>query len=367
MAEHPLSKALREGNTEAASSIINTPDFNPNVTINQRIIFDYPNFPLVLAATIGNAEIVRLLIEKGVDLATQGTDALFSAIGEAGDYRHRGIGHVNVVRLLIAQPEIDINAIKMWSPDNPLHRAIKMHANIEIIKLLLAHGADVNKKDSNGDTPLIIALNNEPHYFQEYTNQLLDVLLQNTTLNINETGSRGNALQAVEHSYYGRNPSTEAFYSNVIMKLLAHGAVHPNKHTHKQMVNGDFTCKCYLYGNSDACSCKTMGALRFLKNRRNATWKRRRAALTAWHGAHAHEFEIEEQPAVSAAPTPAADAVHNNGSSSVQAALKAFRNLGYHVGTNTRKRTNNSNLGNWSQYSMRNARKTLRRRQRSFM
>lgn len=316
---YELRLALREGRTGAARSIINSPGFNPNISIEMMTT----KFPIVLAAEMGNEEIVHLLIEKGADLTAQGTNALIAAIEG---------GHVNIVRNLLTYPEIDVNAMQRFPKFNPLHSAIRNHVNIEIIKLLLAHGADVNMKDGFGNTPLAIALHGS-HFYQEYTNQLLDLLLQNTTLDINE--STNNALKIVEYQYHTANPMMRNFYANLIMKLLAHGAVHPDKNTHARMLNGRFICTCGLYG---ACPCNTMGASRFLQNRRNATLKRRQAALTAWHVAHKNEFENEEPVAAGlAAAVPAAAAQVNNGTSSVEAALKAFRNLGYRVGKNARK------------------------------
>jgi hypothetical protein len=60
-------------------------------------------------------------------------------------------GHVEVVRLLIAEGA-DINA-KASLDETALHKAAD-HGHKEVVELLLAAGADINAKDKDGRTPL---------------------------------------------------------------------------------------------------------------------------------------------------------------------------------------------------------------------
>lgn len=59
---------------------------------------------------------------------------------------------INNIKSLLAQGA-NANAVTVDSQKNALYYAIEI-PNIEIIKLLIMHGADLNKKDREGDTPL---------------------------------------------------------------------------------------------------------------------------------------------------------------------------------------------------------------------
>jgi ankyrin repeat protein len=124
---------------------------------------------LMLASKAGHIDIVKLLIDKGVDVNTNrdiGTTALVSA---------SGAGHIDVVKLLIDKG-VDVNAkdnhirkVIMYAyPAHPrkiLKRNMGMTAlmsasgagHIDIAKLLIDKGADVNVKSNDGWTALIDA------------------------------------------------------------------------------------------------------------------------------------------------------------------------------------------------------------------
>lgn len=69
--------------------------------------------------------------------------------------------HVDVVRLLIAHG-VNVNA-KDIAGSAPLHWAC-FNGHIDIVRLLIAHGADVNMKNQNGDTPLdLLREDLQPH------------------------------------------------------------------------------------------------------------------------------------------------------------------------------------------------------------
>ena len=63
---------------------------------------------------------------------------------------------MEVVDLLLAQPDIDVNA-KSWGNDKALHLTCRRR-NIAILsKLLAVPGILVNERDSNGRTPIMSA------------------------------------------------------------------------------------------------------------------------------------------------------------------------------------------------------------------
>ena len=106
------------------------------------------------AAFSGSAEIVTLLIEKG-NAAVNGSNALVMAAGN---------GRTEMVRLLLDYGA-DINELGVHIPYNkraarrmgtPLHKAVK-NKHIQTLAYLLERGANAEKPDSIGRTPLQLA------------------------------------------------------------------------------------------------------------------------------------------------------------------------------------------------------------------
>ena len=91
-------------------------------------------------------ELIRVIIENGlVDVGAKGEwdyTPLHWAV--SGD-------NIELAKLLIASGA-DVN-VKRWDGFTPLHRAVSRD-NMEVTKLLIGSGADVNAKDSDDDTPL---------------------------------------------------------------------------------------------------------------------------------------------------------------------------------------------------------------------
>jgi len=110
------------------------------------------NTPIMIASVKGYADIVQLLIEKSnpdmTILNGYGGTALIPACER---------GHVNVVKLLLEKTNVKVNHINKpgWTA---LLEAIVLSnggkSQQEIVRLLLAQGADKNIADKNGITPL---------------------------------------------------------------------------------------------------------------------------------------------------------------------------------------------------------------------
>ena len=101
---------------------------------------------LSLAAQDGNVLEVRRLVEHGGDVNVQdyyGRSPLHSAA--------RG-GHVEVARTLV-QLAADVHAVNVRGT-TPLHLA----STAAVVTLLLEAGADLHRRDHNGNTPLFAAI-----------------------------------------------------------------------------------------------------------------------------------------------------------------------------------------------------------------
>eukprot|EP00833_Pecoramyces_ruminatium_P013063 jgi/Orpsp1_1/1187095/evm.model.d7180000055344.1 len=104
--------------------------------------------PLIIACEHGNQDIVRILIDNKADVNKEnknGDTPLIIACEKSNQ---------DIVRILIDN-EADVNK-ENKNRDTPLIIACKK-GNQDIVRTLIDNEADVNKENKNGDTPLIIA------------------------------------------------------------------------------------------------------------------------------------------------------------------------------------------------------------------
>jgi ankyrin repeat protein len=108
------------------------------------------NAPLVIAAYKGYAEIVRMLLEAGADVAAVDPGMKATAL-HAASYA----GRTEAAKLLIAH-KIDIDAQGPYNGYTALHDAIWQN-RIDTAKVLIDAGANLNVKSNDGQTPLELA------------------------------------------------------------------------------------------------------------------------------------------------------------------------------------------------------------------
>lgn len=115
----------------------------------------YWQTPLAVAASNGNKEIMELLIQNGANvntIDTRGNTPLIRSIREADS--------LEAARLLLAAgASASINQVSSndASIGSALHSAVR-RGKPEFIELLLQHGADINLRDKDQQTPLALAV-----------------------------------------------------------------------------------------------------------------------------------------------------------------------------------------------------------------
>lgn len=137
--------AVQRGDSDLASYLIGRgADVNAQAA-NQ-------DTPWLLAGALGRTEILAAMLDAGnVDYAKRnryGGNALIPACER---------GHLETVRLLLSRSEIDVNHVNNLGWTALLEAVILSDGgprHIEIVKLLLAAGADPNIADRDGVTPL---------------------------------------------------------------------------------------------------------------------------------------------------------------------------------------------------------------------
>ncbi|HET6618324.1 MAG TPA: ankyrin repeat domain-containing protein [Dongiaceae bacterium] len=140
-----LLLAVQRGDADLALSLIGQgADINAEAA-NQ-------DTPWLLAGALGRTDMLAAMLETGkVDYTKRnryGGDALIPACER---------GHVETVRLLLSRSEIDVNHVNNLGWTGLLEAVILSDggpSHIEIVKLLLAAGADPNIADRDGVTPL---------------------------------------------------------------------------------------------------------------------------------------------------------------------------------------------------------------------
>ncbi|KAL1955231.1 hypothetical protein VTO42DRAFT_8890 [Malbranchea cinnamomea] len=106
--------------------------------------------PLLWASTLGHDDVVRLLLaQKEIDVNSKTSEGYTPLLGAAVN------GHVGVVELLLAKEGVDLNC-KARDGMTPLAGAAR-NGDVEILKKLLAAGADPSVGDHIGRAPLCIA------------------------------------------------------------------------------------------------------------------------------------------------------------------------------------------------------------------
>ena len=109
-----------------------------------------PTMSLQEAAAVGDVDLVRSLIEKGVDIEGREDSFFKTALHWAAIS-----GHKDIVELLLDKgADVDARTV---GRETPLHYATQ-RGHVEVVELLIAKGADINAKNNRGQTPLDIAI-----------------------------------------------------------------------------------------------------------------------------------------------------------------------------------------------------------------
>ncbi|MBK9266964.1 MAG: ankyrin repeat domain-containing protein [Polyangiaceae bacterium] len=144
---------------------------------------------------------------SGRELPLQAAIGELQAFEAIGPYGPEPAGPIDSIVLLLRHGA----KVKGWDVDNegdPLFLAVGMN-HIEAVRLLLAHGADPNVRDNEGDSPLRFCIE------KEYLEMARLLLLCGANKNINKTV--GGGMTALGLAAYWLNVE-------MVKLLLAHGA-----------------------------------------------------------------------------------------------------------------------------------------------
>eukprot|EP00752_Nemacystus_decipiens_P016405 g14662.t1 len=136
-----LSAALR-GNVAATQALLAA---GADVTLRENML-DFS--PLDVAATMGHADVVRLIVDHGIDVNAASRDGITALHAAASRNR------LEVIDVLVAAGA-DVNAeqVGQGEGDTCLHMAAS-HAHTPSVLALLKYGARADKKNGRGQSPL---------------------------------------------------------------------------------------------------------------------------------------------------------------------------------------------------------------------
>lgn len=128
---------------------------SPDIDVNKRgtVVDDFNEWtrtPLILAAMMGQAEIVQILLNKGADInARDSVDNSPLSQGNSALMRAAARNHTEVVRILLANPKKPDVSLKDQFGWTAVCSAVE-NENLEMVKLLTAAGSKINAPDAHG-------------------------------------------------------------------------------------------------------------------------------------------------------------------------------------------------------------------------
>jgi ankyrin repeat protein len=142
----PLAVAAENGSLKVARVLLQ------HGALAQPPVNRYWLSPLQLAAEAGKLEMIELLVEHGADVNTTNPALYIATPLHAAAAK----GQVQAAELLISK-KADVNA-PGYRGSTPLHAAVRMEGSSAVVQSLLAHGAAINAKNEDLETPLALAV-----------------------------------------------------------------------------------------------------------------------------------------------------------------------------------------------------------------
>ena len=106
--------------------------------------------PLLLACKEGCLDIVKVLVQAGAKLRVKDNDGNTCLSVASRE------GHTETVRYLVGLGQVDVNQLGGCHKSTALHKAVRQN-HVDAVQVLIDAGADIDKKDSEGRTPLLHA------------------------------------------------------------------------------------------------------------------------------------------------------------------------------------------------------------------
>jgi len=187
-----LCWAIRNGDREITKLLLQS----PRLDVNKRGV-RYDDFgewerpPLILAAHMGQADIVALLLQRGADVnARDRTDRVPEARGGTALLKAAQRDHTEVIRVLAAQGKNLLVDAQTTEGETPLSLVVAAE-DFEAVKVLHEHGARINHQTNTGASMLVGTVRHK-------TFEVLDYLVANgADINMSDNNGQSPLMQAI--------------------------------------------------------------------------------------------------------------------------------------------------------------------------
>ncbi|MBI9079246.1 MAG: ankyrin repeat domain-containing protein [Pseudodesulfovibrio sp.] len=199
-----LCWALREKNQPIIKLLLQSPELDVNKRGTYYDAFgEWERTPLILAAHMGQAEIVSILLQKGAKVnARDRTGSTPEARGNTALIKAAQRDHTETIKVLLTQGKgIRVDA-QTTTGQTPLWFVVEAE-DLEAVKLLHSHGAKINHPDDTGQSMLIGT-------FLHKRYDVLDFLVANGA-NINMVNNYGHTTLMTAITYLGGDDAKTVF------------------------------------------------------------------------------------------------------------------------------------------------------------
>lgn len=197
-----LCWAMRNKNPEITKLLLQS----PRLDVNKRgVIYDsfgeWERTPLILAAHMGQVEVVELLLQRGAKVnARDRTDRVPEARGNTALIKAAQRDHTEVIRVLLTRGKgIEVDA-QTTDGETPLRFVVEAE-DLEAVKLLHDHGAKINHPDNFGSSMLVGAFLHKKFEVLEY------LIAKGADINMADSAGHTPLMTAIS-SLGGKNAKT---------------------------------------------------------------------------------------------------------------------------------------------------------------
>jgi len=203
----PLCEAARLGHKEVVKYLVEN-----GADVNYRFSTGYQLYPLNVAAENGHFEIVKYLVQNGADVHTKSVSSNYDCLSRCTPLDLAAVnGHLEIVKYLHEELAADLNF------DHPIDNIRKkgivhvlaQRGYVNVMQYLLDKGLNLDFKNADGDTPLILAVwSKQLEMVKFLIDQKVDISVKGTSnRNILDIALRGHesidiVLEIIDHPEY---------------------------------------------------------------------------------------------------------------------------------------------------------------------
>lgn len=187
-----LCWAIRNGDPEITKLLLQSPRLDVNKRgVRYDDFGEWERTPLILAAHMGQADIVAQLLQRGADVnARDRTDRVPEARGNTALVKAAQRDHTEVIRVLATQGKGLLVDVQTAEGETPLSLVVAAE-DLEAVKLLHEHGARINHQTNTGASMLVATVRHKSFAVLEY------LVANGADINMPDNNGQSPLMQAI--------------------------------------------------------------------------------------------------------------------------------------------------------------------------